>query len=1369
MAEEVIEIAALGRRFQLGDLYNHRNDCIVSGNGQDLASVTNIARQLNLEVTSSSSASKWELMDLDEHHQASVVAGLIEKYRGASNFISDVSDPSQATINLRCHVQSKKESLDVKELIEKEVSFLLNNEEEMKKSEATHVVVGVVYGAEAYCVLTQDLDVNDENDREEAEEKLTKLSAKFQNALEDGQTSTDFADQFEKEEVKQLNRMKCRLYADNQTQAVRECGFFDAYKNCLKLIEEIQKSDVETNKAVPIAAVLCPLKVFTKPAGGWQPFEYRDVDADLMARCSTILDELDQVGVKLEAIRKNNKKVSRPSLRQFGDAVIKYKELAKKSLKNAVVKARGSVDEDDREIEKIADIIENHPLFKPSKLRLWLAYKEAESEMAGKLAGVPGIIFIVDRKQLDKDLADSFGMKYALVLTVPPLDEKTKDILEEMKDYVEDYTKLVAVDDDIDMEEGDEDKDDLPWHMALRKKKQVMDRIREFASHVEKNKHLDQKVRFVITPAEPGKASCRYSVYEDGNLLKENLSELPTPPTGLRIQLASGKSAKKSTPSIRLEWDYKDLGYPFHFCVESKPKNSSDSWTQQKTAKAGETQMILNVLKSGSELEIRVAADTAIGRSEFSDVIDSSDFDISGGNNSDEEEKKPIKQVRVPHQTKQMTGQAMKNGSAHPTPKTGNKGTLQPPSDPQVEWVTQTTAELTWSRPSKGSGKVNFSYQVRYLLKNDEDDSAYQQLDVPSTETGCRLENLEPETTYFINIFAVSDEEMSAPSQTVELTTKSEEVRFAETILNKCKKIGSRNGMDLFAVPLTKTTGYRTTADRFVFGRGDGQQKGRMQHRTILVMGATGSGKTTLINGMINYIFNVQWEDTFRFQLIQEQTAGRSQVDSQTSRITAYDIHHAEGFRVPYSLTIVDTPGYGDTKGLDRDQEITEMVRKFFEDKDGIQELDVIGFVAQASLPRLTPTQIYIFDSVLSIFGNDVKENINFLLTFADSQVPPVLSAISQAGLPCPIDADTGKPLHNKFNNSGFFCSSRESGNTADKFNRFFWQMGMENFQRFFTVLATMKTKSLSLTKQVLDERKRLESTVDGLQPLIKIGLAKMEEMRKTKQMITNCQAQIDANENVEFEVEVNMPKKVENLSGYLTNCNKCYVTCHNPCGIPNDDGKMDCWAMDFSTPRETRSCRICPEKCIWNMHANQPYRWEYVTEKQATSSDAIKQKYEAELKKKLTAEELVKELEKHVEDNNKIVLQRVDTVSRCIQQLDAIALRPNPFSTPQYIDLIIDAEQQEKRLGFKERIESLKKLRQMAVITSKVRNNESLLTSDRKDDVDGESTDDEEDDGETADAEDDDGASFQSLDDRMKNLMSSTDGQKFQSSFFNH
>jgi hypothetical protein len=186
-------------------------------------------------------------------------------------------------------------------------------------------------------------------------------------------------------------------------------------------------------------------------------------------------------------------------------------------------------------------------------------------------------------------------------------------------------------------------------------------------------------------------------------------------------------------------------------------------------------------------------------------------------------------------------------------------------------------------------------------------------------------------------------------------------------------------------------------------------------------------------------------------------------------------------------------------------------------------------------------------------------------------------------------------------------------------------------------------------------------------------------------------------------------------------------------------------------------------------MHANQPYRWEYSLEKQATSSDEIKQKYEAELKRKLTAEELVKVLEKDVEDNTKIVHQRVDTVARCIQKLDEIALRPNPFSTPQYIDLIIDAEQQEKRLGFKERIESLKKLRQMAVITSKIKNKESLLSLDRKDDLADQAEDDDDysnqdtySNAQTAFADDDD-----NFDSASSVSGASTYRQKFKNSFW--
>ncbi|MES1921975.1 hypothetical protein MHBO_003502 [Bonamia ostreae] len=42
-----------------------------------------------------------------------------------------------------------------------------------------------------------------------------------------------------------------------------------------------------------------------------------------------------------------------------------------------------------------------------------------------------------------------------------------------------------------------------------------------------------------------------------------------------------------------------------------------------------------------------------------------------------------------------------------------------------------------------------------------------------------------------------------------------------------------------------------------------------VKEKTIMLIGATGSGKSTLVDGMINYVTGVNFDDPYRFSLLQ--------------------------------------------------------------------------------------------------------------------------------------------------------------------------------------------------------------------------------------------------------------------------------------------------------------------------------------------------------------------------------------------------------------------------------------------------------------------------------------------------------------------
>ena len=170
-------------------------------------------------------------------------------------------------------------------------------------------------------------------------------------------------------------------------------------------------------------------------------------------------------------------------------------------------------------------------------------------------------------------------------------------------------------------------------------------------------------------------------------------------------------------------------------------------------------------------------------------------------------------------------------------------------------------------------------------------------------------------------------------------------------------------------IPGSKLVGKKGDLDIYLYPQVEFNDNEKIKAIIFMVVGQTGCGKTTLLNSFINYVLGIEIDDNFRYEIIHE-TFGTSQSVSQTSDVTVYNIKAINGLP---PIQIIDTPGFGDTRGIKQDMVITGKIEKTF--KEVLNSLNAICFVAQSSNARLTANQKYIFTSVLDLFGEDVKEN----------------------------------------------------------------------------------------------------------------------------------------------------------------------------------------------------------------------------------------------------------------------------------------------------------------------------------------------------------------------------------------------------------
>ena len=551
--------------------------------------------------------------------QMGVLTGLVHKFRGASKYLEERKNPLEASRIIVCRVTYKEELVHAP-LIKKSVIQRLPFDGTVK---ATLVVVGITYGAEAYCILSHKLDeIDDQDARDEADEYLSEISRKMKNSLDEGQSVTEFWEQFEEEEQKKLGRLlKCRMYAD--FHSTRHCNVFDAYK-CCSLISLANVTD----NGIPISYKVCALDVIINQPGLGKLFTLCAIDLTLLSRCHFIWDQLEWIIAQVEIIRRDADNSSKRCLRHFQKAVVAYQGFVRESYKNGLIVARQTGNSE--ELVKAVKITENHPDFKPSTLNNWIQHKRMEMNLVKKMKSIDGVTYLEDRDLLNKTLADCFEKKHSLVLTVPSFADKTDTVLGAMETYIKSCGNSL-----VDLKEVFPQKERFPIPVVAEwTRKEFSAKIRELTHFAKMNKDLKDKVQFFVVSSTPGsKFTFSYSVFEDDELTTEDHRvQLPYAPTELRV-ITSIRMCDKSLDSVLVVWKYGNLHYPFHFLVEYRVKGTSEkAWNRQVT-KPLVTQTTVS-FKKGSAMEFRVAAVTCIGRSEFSDIIEAKLENPSGEDES---------------------------------------------------------------------------------------------------------------------------------------------------------------------------------------------------------------------------------------------------------------------------------------------------------------------------------------------------------------------------------------------------------------------------------------------------------------------------------------------------------------------------------------------------------------------------------------------------------------------------------------------------------------------------------------------------------------------------------------------------------------
>ena len=371
----------------------------------------------------------------------------------------------------------------------------------------------------------------------------------------------------------------------------------------------------------------------------------------------------------------------------------------------------------------------------------------------------------------------------------------------------------------------------------------------------------------------------------------------------------------------------------------------------------------------------------------------------------------------------------------------------------------------------------------------------------------------------------------------------------------------------------------------------------------IMVIGETGTGKSTWINALINYLQGIQFEEKLRYNLFDEK---KLQADYQSvhgkkpkgASVTdvpgVYNIEPTILFNNP--IRIIDTAGYGDTRNTDTfnyDEKITQDINTLFESST-IENLNAVCLIFKATETRVHERTKYVITKLLELFGKDVKNNIVIIFTFANS-FKDIPAMTTLADTTSPFYQHLGDLKNYKsfvFNSKVYFMDNDISDNSEKNKMEYDFENNAKSFGSLLKHIFSLNRISLESTKKVIRDRLHIKNNIKNLCSNLGDIMLQIDSTLFNMDELSKYQAELQSLKSAKFplkkvidyieESEI-IEKEVKcETDWYVLYCDTCKKVCHGKCKGPKEGFYSSTYGCDMIGTFSS-SCSEC--KCGYTSH----------------------------------------------------------------------------------------------------------------------------------------------------------------------------------------